>query len=142
MADEYAKAAVIGSAPDEEVPEGYREVTSLSHMTRVATEARYRETAEWIAKNVRAGRRHRPSSGRGLRRPAPPCKRDPSRPLLPASGWPRGNRVPLAMSQKGGHERVLVVRQQRAPVAASSLHTVPGVSPIGQKDVEVDMEGV
>ena len=46
VADEYAKAAAIGSAPGEEVPEGYLEETSLPHMTRVATEAISREPAE------------------------------------------------------------------------------------------------
>jgi hypothetical protein len=41
-----------------------------------------------------------------------------------------------------GHERVLVVRQRRAPVAAPPLHQVPGVGPAGQEDVEGDREGV
>ena len=68
MADEYAEAAAIGSAPGEEVPEGYREETSPYHMSRDATEARSRETAEWISDHVRAERRYSPSSGRGLRR--------------------------------------------------------------------------
>ena len=67
VADEYAKAASIGSAPGEEIPEGYCEETP-SPMTRVATETRSRETAEWIAEHMRAGRRYRHPSGRGLRR--------------------------------------------------------------------------
>ena len=45
-ADEYAQAAAIGEAPGKEVLDGYREGASLSHMTRVATEARSREAAE------------------------------------------------------------------------------------------------
>ena len=53
----------------EEIPEGYSADTSLSHMTRVATEARSRETTEWISRHVRPGRRYRPPPGRGLRRP-------------------------------------------------------------------------
>ena len=48
LADRYAKSAATGKASMEEIPERYGEKTSLSHMTRVATEARSRETAEWI----------------------------------------------------------------------------------------------
>ena len=39
------------------------------HMTRVATEARSKETAEWITADVQPERRYRPPPGRGLRRP-------------------------------------------------------------------------
>ena len=69
VADEYAKAAVTGTAPSEETPEGYNDETSLSHMTRAAIEAKSRGTAEWISGHVGAGRRYRSPSGRGLRRP-------------------------------------------------------------------------
>ena len=71
MADEYAKAAAIGNArvETEGVPEGYMGETSLSHMARVATEARPRETADWIREHVRPERKYRPPPGRGLRRP-------------------------------------------------------------------------
>ena len=47
---------------------GYSDETSLSHMSRFATEARVRKTAEWISGHVRAERQHRPLSGRDLRR--------------------------------------------------------------------------
>ena len=40
----------------------------LSYMTRTATEARSRATAEWISDRVRAERRHRPPPGGGPRR--------------------------------------------------------------------------
>ena len=126
----YAKAAAVGSAPGE-VSEGYRKETSLSHMTRVATEARSRETAEWITGRVRAERRHRSPSGRGLHRPQLRRVRKTLAgryyQLLAGSC---GDRVPLAADKKDGHERVLVVRQRRAPVAAS-LHPVPGVGTAG-----------
>ena len=36
---------------------------------------------------------------------------------------------------------MLVVRQRRAPVAAPPFHTVPGMGPAGQEDVEGDREG-
>ena len=49
--------------------EGYAGETSLSHMTTVATEARSKETVEWIRTHVRPERRYRPSPGRGLWRP-------------------------------------------------------------------------
>lgn len=41
-ADEFAKAAADGEEPDSAVPDSCRWETSLSHMTRVATEARPR----------------------------------------------------------------------------------------------------
>lgn len=53
----------------EEIPEGYSDETSLSHMARAAAEARSRKTAEGISEKVRAERRYRPTSGQGLRRP-------------------------------------------------------------------------
>ena len=46
VADRYAKSAAIGEEPVEAIPEGYAAETSLSHMTRVATEARSKETRE------------------------------------------------------------------------------------------------
>ena len=69
VADRYAKSAATGEGPTEEIPEGYVGETSLSHMTRVATEARSRETAEWISEHVRPERRYSPPPGRGLRQP-------------------------------------------------------------------------
>ena len=53
VTDEYAKSAATGDAPVEEVPEGYTDEISLSLMTRVATKARFRETAEWISGHER-----------------------------------------------------------------------------------------
>ena len=40
------------------------------------------------------------------------------------------------------HERVLVVRQRRAPAAAPPFHQVQSVGPAGKKNVESDEEGV
>ena len=54
VADEYAKAAAIGEAPGEGIPEGYRKEASLSHITRAATESRSREAVEWASEHVRA----------------------------------------------------------------------------------------
>ena len=45
VADEYAKAAAESSSPDDAVRDDYRWETSLSHMARVATEARSRTAA-------------------------------------------------------------------------------------------------
>ena len=53
VADQYAKDAATGRAPREELLGGYAVETSLSHMTRVATEARSRATTEWITGHVR-----------------------------------------------------------------------------------------
>ena len=55
--------------PLHSAPEEYRKETSLSCMTRVATEARSHETAVWTSRHMRAERRYRPPLGRGLRRP-------------------------------------------------------------------------
>ena len=69
LADEYAEAAAEGNRPGSAVPDDYRWETSLSHMTRVATEARSRTTTQWIAGRIGDPRReYRPSPGRGLRR--------------------------------------------------------------------------
>ena len=38
VADQYARSAATGEEPVEAIPEGYETETSLSHMTRVATE--------------------------------------------------------------------------------------------------------
>ena len=40
VVDRYAKSAENGGAPVEEIPEGYANETSLSHISRVATEAK------------------------------------------------------------------------------------------------------
>ena len=48
----------------EAIPGEYETETSLSHMTRVATEAKSRETAEWITAHVRPERRYSPLPGR------------------------------------------------------------------------------
>ena len=43
VADRYAKSAATGEELVEAIPEGYAAETSLSHTTRVATEARVKE---------------------------------------------------------------------------------------------------
>ena len=69
MADRYVKSAVTGEDPGEEVPAGFGRETPLSYMTRPATEARARETADWISAHFRPERRYRRFPGRGLRQP-------------------------------------------------------------------------
>ena len=66
VAGRYANSAATGEEPVEDIPEGYTAETSLSHMARVATESRSRETSEWIAAHVRPKGRYRPPPGRGL----------------------------------------------------------------------------
>ena len=63
------KSEATRDAPVDEILEGDGDETSLLHMTRVATEARSREAAEWISRHVRPERRYRPPLGRGLRWP-------------------------------------------------------------------------
>ena len=69
VADQYAKGAATGEEPVEVIPEGYAAETSLSHMTRVATKSRSRQTTEWIMAHERPERQYRPPLWRGLRRP-------------------------------------------------------------------------
>ena len=45
--DEFTQAAAEGSCPDDAVPDEYQWETSLSHMIKVATEARSRSAASW-----------------------------------------------------------------------------------------------
>ena len=66
-ADGFARAAPGQTAACEEIPDELRWGTSSSHMSRVASEARSRTAAEWIAGRIGA-RRYRPPPGRGLRR--------------------------------------------------------------------------
>ena len=67
-ADEYAKAAVEGIRPDSAVPDELRWETSLSHMTRAATEGRSRRVSQWIAEHLGSpSRRYRVPPGRGVR---------------------------------------------------------------------------
>ena len=71
QADSYAKAVASRSAlhnDNDDVPDGLPTEASLSHMSRSATEARSRATAEWIDSHVHSTRRYRPPPGRGLRR--------------------------------------------------------------------------
>ena len=58
-ADERAKAAAKGKAPSDEVPDEYRWETSLSHMSREASQTRPRATAQWISNHVRPERGYR-----------------------------------------------------------------------------------
>ena len=58
------------------VPDDHRWETSLSQMTRLATEARARSTAQWITERTGDPRRkYRPPPGKGLRRK--PLRRAP-----------------------------------------------------------------
>ena len=68
-ADEHAKVAAEGDRPDSAVPDELRRETSLSHITRVATEARARRMKQWISERLGDPRRkHRPPPGKGVRR--------------------------------------------------------------------------
>lgn len=62
--NEFAKAAADGSCPDDAVPDEHRWETSLSHMTRVATEVRSRSAAEWVRGRFgKPARKYRPLQG-------------------------------------------------------------------------------
>ena len=67
---ESQRAAARRAVPcsDDVVSDALLNEASLSHMSRSATEARLRASAEWITSNAHPERRYRPPSGRGLRR--------------------------------------------------------------------------
>ena len=68
-ADEFTRAAAERNRPDSAVPDELRWGTSLSHMTRVATEAQARRTRQWIEERLGDPRKkYSPPSGRGVRR--------------------------------------------------------------------------
>lgn len=67
-ADECAKAAAEGGEPDSAVPGEYRWETSLSCMTRAATEVRSQSTAQWTTDHVGPQSKYRPPRGKGLKR--------------------------------------------------------------------------
>ena len=62
-ADEYARAVAEGTEPDSADPDEYRWESSLSHMTRVAAEARSHSAAQWISDHVGPQRKYRPPAG-------------------------------------------------------------------------------
>ena len=93
-ADELAKAAADGSCPDDAVPGEYRWGASISHVTRVATEARSRTAAEWMRDRFgNPARKYRPPPGKGMRRAEVSREQ-----ILPAPDRPRGGR-PLSHEQ-------------------------------------------
>lgn len=51
-AGRFARAAAEGGEPDSAVPDEYRWDTSLLYIKRVATEARFRSTAQWIRHQI------------------------------------------------------------------------------------------
>ena len=67
MAVQQANVAAKGTQRDN-VPDHHRRETSLSHMSRAATEARTRATKEWISLHVKAERGYRPPGGKDLQR--------------------------------------------------------------------------
>ena len=70
MADRWARAAADRTAQcsDSDTPGNLLSGASLSYMTRTATEARSRASAEWIEDHVRAERQYKPPPERDLRR--------------------------------------------------------------------------
>ena len=86
VADEYAKAAAEGGQPDSDVPDEHRWETSLSHMTRVATEARSRTAAQWIADRLgNPGESTDPPWERAQTQAPPKDAKVSGRALLPAA---------------------------------------------------------
>ena len=104
MADEYAKAAAEGGQPDGDIPDEYKWETSLSHMTRVATEGRCRTAAQWIADRLGNPRRkYRPPPWERAQTQAPPKDAKVSgRALLPAAVRTRRHRpLPEGQDRQG-----------------------------------------
>ena len=104
VADRYAKSAATGEELGEAIPEGFTTETSLSYMTRVATEARARETTEWITAHVRPERRYRPPPGERPQTTATSAgQKDPRGTLLPAPIGACGDGYTPETVRKGRH---------------------------------------
>lgn len=67
VADEYARSEAKGTR-NSNVPNERRWETTLSHMSRAATETKAKTTEEWISAYVKVGRGYRPPSGKAVRR--------------------------------------------------------------------------
>ena len=70
VANEYARSSAKGTR-NSNVPNEHRWETSLSHMSRVATETKAKTTEESISAHARVGRGYRPPRGKGVRRKQP-----------------------------------------------------------------------
>ena len=125
VANQYAKSAATGEDPVEAIPEGYADETSLSHMSRVATEAGSREMREWIMAHVRPERRYRPSGEGPQQTTTSAGQKDPCRPLLPAPIGACGDGDTPETVREDRHGRVLVVHEWRGAVEAPPVHAVP-----------------
>ena len=92
--DEFAKAAAKRVAPcsDENVVDELLTQASLSYMSRSATEARSRSSAELIASHARTERRYRPPPGCGL------CRQH----LRNTRGWSGGTISPSSAIDLSG----------------------------------------
>ena len=118
-ADEFAKAAARRPAPcfSEAVPDELLSEASLSHMSRSATEARSRASAEWSAGNVRPERRYRPLPGRDLRRQH----------RRSTKSWPGGSTTSSPSTQRS--DRTLKTRCVRLILTRAGFATPASVSP-------------
>ena len=66
-AGDPAKSAAEGGHPDGTVPDEYRWRTSLSHMTRAASETKSCTAAQWIASHTSPERKYRSPRGNGFK---------------------------------------------------------------------------
>ena len=97
-ADGYAKTAAEGTGPDSAIADECRWETSLSHMTRVATEARSRSTTQWITSD--RSEATGPPGGRALSEGPPPSAKVDHQPVLPAPIRTCGDRPLLERQYK------------------------------------------
>ena len=86
MANQFAKGTASGL--QHSVPDKQRWEASISHLSRVTSENRSKETAQWISEHIRPERLYQPPSGMGLPRRALRKARKPqaSRYFQPLSG--------------------------------------------------------
>ena len=116
---------------------------SPSHMTRSATEARSRASAEWIASHVRSTRRYRPLPGRILRRQHLHSTRKElaGRYYQSLSGYGSFGSY-LKDKKEGRLGRVMVVRHRRAPVQVPPRGQVLDLGRPDASYVEEDSEAM
>lgn len=110
-----AKSAAEGGNPNGAVPDEYRWETSLSHMTRVATETKDRTAAQRISSHATPGLKYvEPTRWKGgQEKEASPSAKVCGGPILPAHVRNCGDRLrPEGQDTKGRRRQMLVVRER------------------------------
>ena len=140
MADTICKGGGGSHGPvlDADTRDELLDEATISYMTRTATEARSRATAEWISSRIGA-RWYRLPPGRGLHRQH---LRSVRKSWLDGFTSSCSDWVVSTWQDKDRLRQVLVVRHRRAPVQVPPRRQVPRMGGSGTSHVERDREDV